>query len=454
VGKITEKNKSFTEPMKPKVLYDVSVLGRGFLDARSRTGIFRSVESLLLEIINFNDVEISTTSLHEASSFWDEFSSELYVNNLWHSEKIEVPFIRRYDSEIPFYSYRTNLQKFLLRDAQTSRTLYRRGLRYLIAKLAKSFDYVTGVTARQKVPGQYDVFHAPFFALPKPDLFPPSTSRLITVHDLIPIKYPHLFTAGIRRQFSRILSSVDIDKDWIVCNSENTRSDLLDYFKDKLDSQRVFVSYFAAANHFHPIQDASTINDTKAQLGIPVDQPYLLSLGAIEPRKNLPFLIKCFSKIIQEQKDLDVNLVLVGPKGWRDKEIFKAALSLPALQDRIYFTGFVPDSNLSALYSGALAFVYPSLYEGFGLPPLEAMQCGAPVITSNSSSLPEVVGNAGIMVNPADEDALCDALVKVSQSGRLREELSINGLNRAQQFSWAKTAHKTIDIYQKISHKS
>jgi glycosyltransferase involved in cell wall biosynthesis len=138
----------------------------------------------------------------------------------------------------------------------------------------------------------------------------------------------------------------------------------------------------------------------------------------------------------------------VGVSGWKNNDIFKTAQETPILKNRIIFTGYIPDEDLSAIYSGATAFIYPSLYEGFGLPPLEAMQCGTPVITSNTSSLPEVVGDAGIMINPTDEDALCQAILTIIQDSQLRKTLSEKGRERAQQFSWAKCAEETVKVYQ------
>jgi glycosyltransferase involved in cell wall biosynthesis len=153
--------------------------------------------------------------------------------------------------------------------------------------------------------------------------------------------------------------------------------------------------------------------------------------------------------LIREQKIDDLCLVLTGAKGWDYDRIFGEIANSVDVQDKIILTGYVPDEDLSPLYSGALAFVYPSLYEGFGLPPLEAMQCGTPVITSNTSSLPEVVGDAGIMVAPTDSDALCQAMLDLYCSDALRRDLAQKSLLRAKQFSWQKTTRETINAYKK-----
>lgn len=140
--------------------------------------------------------------------------------------------------------------------------------------------------------------------------------------------------------------------------------------------------------------------------------------------------------------------MLVGIGGWQTAEIFQAASHNPQLKSRIIFTGYLPDRDLSAIYSGATAFVYPSLYEGFGLPPLEAMQCGIPVITANTSSLPEVVGNAGILIDPTQDDDLCQAILNLVHDAPLQADLAQRARQRATQFSWARCAQQTAEIYQ------
>ncbi|MFZ0751992.1 MAG: glycosyltransferase family 1 protein, partial [Pyrinomonadaceae bacterium] len=177
---------------------------------------------------------------------------------------------------------------------------------------------------------------------------------------------------------------------------------------------------------------------------------YFLSLAAPQPRKNLAHLIRCFFRLLEEQPGLDVKLVLAGSKsqGWMYDEVFEAAAAAPKYRDRVAFTGFVADEDLAALYSGALGFIFPSLYEGFGLPPLEAMACGTPVISSDATALPEVVGGAGLMVKPTDEDALCEAMLNLLNDSRLRQELRRKGLERASEFSWQRCAAETVNVYR------
>ena len=170
----------------------------------------------------------------------------------------------------------------------------------------------------------------------------------------------------------------------------------------------------------------------------------------MEPRKNIDHTVRCFARIVKEQHISDLNLVLVGTKGWDFDKIFTEMMKHNSVRDRVIVTGYVADEDLAAIYSGAQMFVYPSLYEGFGLPPLEAMQCGVPVITSNTSSLPEVVGEAGIMVNPQDSDVLCQAMTDIYRKPALRNELATRALARAKQFSWASCAQQTVRAYETV----
>jgi glycosyltransferase involved in cell wall biosynthesis len=198
---------------------------------------------------------------------------------------------------------------------------------------------------------------------------------------------------------------------------------------------------------FVPVRDPARLQAVRQRYGIARD--YILSVGSLQPRKNLVRLIHAYVNLRRRDDDVDHQLVIVGKKGWLYQDIFRAARESPFVED-IIFTGYVPEEDLPALYSGATVFVYPSIFEGFGLPVLEAMACGVPVITSNSSSLPEVVGEAAILVNPYDERAIEVALRQVVWNAELRRELSERGLRRAQQFSWRRTAELTVRAYEEV----
>ncbi|MCL1495601.1 MAG: glycosyltransferase family 4 protein [Pseudanabaena sp. Salubria-1] len=294
---------------------------------------------------------------------------------------------------------------------------------------------------------KYDVFHSTYHKLPSIELTR-NLPRLLTVYDLIPVKYPKYVNLSLTNYFREILNSVNIKDDWVSCISEYTRQEFCEYTGMSLE--KVFVCPLAADKQFYPVTNFETIRETNKNYSIPENQYFLCLASHLDPRKNIPHLINSFVSLITEHSNLNVNLVLIGTTRYKRPDIEQTLQKIAQYKDRIIITGYVPDEDLSAIYSGATAFVFPSLYEGFGLPILEAMQCGTPVISSNSTSLPEVVGDAGILVDPKDQDQLCQAMLDILNDDTLRETLKQKGLERAKQFSWEKCANETVEIYKKI----
>jgi glycosyltransferase involved in cell wall biosynthesis len=290
----------------------------------------------------------------------------------------------------------------------------------------------------------YDILHFPVY-LPV-GLRPPSRSRVfLTVYDLIPVRHPEWFPPGkgayIRRALGRAVGGA-----YVVCISEATRHDLLETLP--IDPARVFVTPLAASPVvFYPCPDMDAWTTVRRRYELP-EPPYLLSLSTLEPRKNLDHLVRCFARLIREGRMGDLSLVLVGAKGWDYEPIFRAAGEDAAVRGRVYFPGYIPDADLAPVYSQALAFIYPSLYEGFGLPPLEAMQCGVPVIVSDRPSLPEIVGDAGVLLDPADADGLCAWVERLYHDTGLRHRLAQQSLERSRTFSWTGCVRRTLDAYR------
>jgi glycosyltransferase involved in cell wall biosynthesis len=233
----------------------------------------------------------------------------------------------------------------------------------------------------------------------------------------------------------------------VICISESTKNDLCNY-SSKIDPAKVFVTHLAAEpSMFYQCKDFNKINSVRNKYKIP-EGSYMLGLSTLEPRKNLDHIIRCFAQVIQETKIQDLSLVLVGNPGWNYGKILEEISNHKLLANRVIVTGRVADEDLAALYSGAIVFIYPSFCEGFGLPPLEAMQCGIPVITSNTSSLPEVVGDAGIMLDPTNTDGLCQSMLEIYNKPSLREAMSLKSLEQAKKFSWDKCTKETIAAYK------
>ena len=212
----------------------------------------------------------------------------------------------------------------------------------------------------------------------------------------------------------------------------------------RVNPRRVVVTPLAAGAHFTP-QCESEIRRVRQAYDLP--ERYVLAVGNKQPRKNLPRLVEAFGSLAAEMPE--PALVIAGQRGWQGTEV-ENVVQYMGLERRVRFTGFVPAEDLPALYSGADVFCYPSLYEGFGLPPLEAMACGVATITSNSSSLPEVVGDSAIMVEPTSVPGVAAALRALLANEAMRREYSRRGIERAALFSWDRTAHLTRDAYDAV----
>jgi glycosyltransferase involved in cell wall biosynthesis len=233
----------------------------------------------------------------------------------------------------------------------------------------------------------------------------------------------------------------------ILTLSEFSRQDIVD--TDSIAPDRVSVTPAAAASDFKPIEDETELRKIREIYGI--ERDYILSVSSIQPRKNLIRLIEAYSCLrgLRPEGKLP-QLVLVGKRAWLDDETFRAAQRHSANND-IAFTGYVAERDLPALYSGATCFIYPSFFEGFGLPVLEAMQCGVPVIAGNRTSIPEVVGEAGLLFDPFDTNSLVQALTRMLDNPEYRAALRIQGLERAREFDWKQTAQLTLKAYQKAA---
>lgn len=297
-----------------------------------------------------------------------------------------------------------------------------------------------------RLPSQ-SVYHATFFPAPARIRRNASVPTLQTIYDLIPIFHPEWFTSG-EQTVKQVLQSLSPDM-WVTTISQATKDDFCTYIG--FDPDRVVPILLAASpTLFHPVNDPNRVQAVRKRFGLG-DGPYLLSLATLEPRKNIAHLIRCFGQLLDSGSlPPDLRLVLVGTKGWKFDEIMAEASRNKALAARLIFTGFIPDEELAPLYSSATAFVYPSLYEGFGLPPLEAMQCGLPVITSDIPAIKEVVGDAALRVPPTDADALCQAILTVVKSTSVQADLSAKALEQSALFSWDKFTAEHIALYKRM----
>jgi glycosyltransferase involved in cell wall biosynthesis len=268
--------------------------------------------------------------------------------------------------------------------------------------------------------------------------------KLVTaVHDLSFEHLPETFRWHEAPRMRYAIRRTALRSDHVVACSEYSRQDIIQTYK--LPESRVTTVHLAAPDFLQKVTAPERLNAIRDKYALPND--FILGVGSIQPRKNLERLIAAYA--IVARKNPIPPLVLVGKKAWLHESSVDAAM-MHGVADRVIFTGFVPDEDLAALYTAATIFVYPSLFEGFGLPPLEAMACGAPVITSNRTSLPEVVGDAGIMIDPYDVAAIADAMERLLADAQLRFIMSARGIERAKTFSWEKTARETLNVFERV----
>ncbi|MFU0824907.1 glycosyltransferase family 4 protein [Clostridium sp.] len=288
-----------------------------------------------------------------------------------------------------------------------------------------------------------DLYHVPQngIGLPKEKTCP----FIITLHDIIPYKMPETVGETYLEIFLREMPSIISKCDGIITVSNYSKKDILNAFDFPED--KVFVTHLANEDIYIPLDKKQCKDFMKKNYSINGD--YILYVGGFSPRKNIVGLIQAFSKLLNKLKNSSLKLVIVGKQG-KSYSLYKKTADDLQLSDNVIFPGFIPLEHMPIFYNACEFFVYPSLYEGFGLPPIEAMACGVPIVASNLTSIPEVVGDAGILINPYDVDELYDAMYKVLEDRNLRNDLIDKSLKRSSEFSWLKTAETTLKAYNSI----
>ncbi|MDP8922847.1 MAG: glycosyltransferase family 4 protein [Chloroflexota bacterium] len=284
-----------------------------------------------------------------------------------------------------------------------------------------------------------DLLHALGFVAP----FAWRGPTVVTVYDLSFMRFPELFNRG-NRLYLRTFTPPSLRRaDRVITISEHTKRDVVELCG--VPPERVTPILLAADPRFRPAPP-DEVAAFRARKGLP--DRFILYLGTLEPRKNVETLVRAYAEL-RRRGITDCDLVLAGARGWQYEPVFQLVESL-GLGASVHFPGFVADAEQALWYSGAVIFAYPSLYEGFGLPLLEAMACGTPVVASRSSSLPEVVGEAGVLVNPSDSHELSAALYELLVSDERRASLRSAGLARARTFSWRRMANETVQVYREV----
>src|SRR5882724_4388762 len=285
-----------------------------------------------------------------------------------------------------------------------------------------------------------DVLHSPFFNAPKDH----HGSLVVTIYDVSFLLQPQFHTEANRLHCLQGTLNAALYADRIVAISMQTKKDLIDYFS--VPDERIRVIHPAHRKIYYPERDVEVIRRALERLGI--FHNFILFVGSLEPRKNLKTLLQAYATYVTRYACKEL-LVVAGGKGWLNDDLSQVAAEL-GIAERVKFLGYVQEADLRVLYSAAKLFVYPSIYEGFGLPPLEAMACGAPVITSNTSALPEVVGDAALLIDPHNSEELCQAMQRVLCDDDFRKRMRRQSLARAKLFSWEQTAEQTLAVYEEV----
>ena len=291
-----------------------------------------------------------------------------------------------------------------------------------------------------------DLLHIPGFAGP---IMKAKFKKITTVCDLIGMIYPQNMGLFSRFYWQKWLPKCVKNSDFIIAISNHTKLDIMNLLG--IPEEKIRVILLAADSRFVPINDDNALSQIRVKYGLPKN--FILTVSTIEPRKNICGLIKAFSNYICENRDSKLCLVIAGQKSWGYLQAHELVKELNA-EGKIMFTDYIEDEDLPYIYNLAEFFVYPSFYEGFGLPALEALSCGKAVISSNTSSLPEVTGEAAILVDPNEVGQLQGAIKKLDTDGKLREELSDKALCQARKFSWENTAKSTLNVYEEVLNEA
>ena len=290
----------------------------------------------------------------------------------------------------------------------------------------------------ERLAGDCDIFHSMDFTLP-----PLRAARgVVTVHDLSFLRLPDCADPGLRDHLRRVVPRAVERAVRVLADSESTKADLIELLD--VAPEKISVVPGGIEPRFRPVRDALKLDAVRARYRLP--QWFILTVGTVEPRKNMARLISAYDQL-RRQTGLPHALVIAGRDGWLFQPVHDQ-VTREGLGEYVQFAGFVADEDLPALYTLADLLAFPSLYEGFGLPPLEAMACGTPVVTSNNSSLPEAVGAAALTVGAEDVEGLTDAMARVLCDANLRVRLSDLGRAQAARFTWEMAARKLLDAYR------
>jgi len=283
-----------------------------------------------------------------------------------------------------------------------------------------------------------DLYHSPGYVLPLLSFVP----SVVTVHDTIALQFPGWCKPSNAIYYRWFLPQAVKRAVRIIAVSETVKADLVSRFE--ISKEKISVVYPGIDAAFKPVGDKQTLAAVRSRYGLP--ERFVLFVGNIEPKKNVTRLLEAFSRVKAGARP-DLGLVITGRKGWKYRDVFEAAMK-PALREAVLFTGYCPREDLPSLYSMADLFAFPSLYEGFGIPPLEAMACRTPVLASDRGALPETTGGCALLVDPESVEAIAEGMVRLLSDDELRTDFVERGVKWAGRFTWERAAAETIRVYE------
>ena len=429
--------------MKKKILFDATIISSGWAKNSNRSGIFFASSNILKKLLKRSELDISLYCAPSAIHGLQIVLRDSFV------EYPKLKIINENESSV----LGVVQDKLIARKIITGKRRFPLELQllYALSIFVKTLTVLQNRFYHSKALklhiNEFDIFFSPGYLAPKLIRNNEKIKRYTLLYDTIPLLFPDLspFMKYFGYSWTKSIVEHLRPDDYCFSISEQTKRDFMD-FCPCLVPARIVVTPLAASEFFYHCIEIDRIETVKKKYNIPLGKKYIFSLCTLEPRKNLLMSVKCFIELIKKNEIDDLVFVLGGGCHERFIGVIEEEINgFKKYKDKIVISGYIDDQDLAPLYSGAAFFVYPSLYEGFGLPPLEAMQCGCPVISSNISSLPEVVDNAGILIDPKSEPEFIKAMENLCFNKELYLELSRKGLERSRHFSW----EKCVDIMVK-----
>lgn len=432
------------EKQKINLIYDASILANALSNDSGRSGIFFTAKNIFDELIKRDDINIALYS-----SLNDFYNLNKYLKLEYKDYNFKIFVNTKYPKIVNIYSSIIEERKELKKQKRPIKRFLLKILLFIIKPIYKISIKNRNKNLNDEI-SQYDSFLSPIYKIPEEVAKNSKIKKCTIVYDTIPLILPEYHPDSYNGSWYHNLLKSFNNNDYYFAISNSARQDFLKYCS-QIDPNKITTTLLACDEKFKPV-NLEEIKKAKEKYNIPMDKKYIFSLCTLEPRKNLIRAVKTFIQFIQKNNVEDLVFVLGGGHwdmfiGQLEKEID----NLGDYRDKIIKAGYIDDEDLAPLYSGAEWFVYTSQYEGFGLPPLEAMSCGCPVITSNNSSLPEVVGDAGIMIDWDNDEQHIQSYEKYYYDENLRKENSQKGLERAREFSWEICAKQMIEVIKSVS---